>query len=97
MKAERQSADWMKREDERILEYLRENGRARPGLIASEVFEAIRPVHVGERLAYLRHAGLVDTSGLHSYELTEAGLRYLDGDLNAAHQPRPTVDRVLRG
>ncbi|WP_159900770.1 hypothetical protein [Salinirussus salinus] len=87
----------MKREDERILEYLCENGRARPALIANETFEKVSAAHVGERLAYLRHAGLVDTSGLHSYELTEAGLRYLDGDLDAAHQPRPTVDRVLRG
>jgi len=31
------------------------------------------------------------------YELTGAGERYLTGDLDAAHQPTPTVGRVLRG
>jgi hypothetical protein len=45
----------------------------------------------------LRYAGLVDQTGLDSYELTEDGQRYLNGDLDAAHQPTPTVDRVLRG
>ncbi len=53
--------------------------------------------HVAERLGMLEYAGLVSKTGLTSYELTEAGGRYLSGDLDAAHQPTPTVERVLRG
>jgi len=95
--ADRQSADWMKREDERILEYIAEEGLASATLIAREVFEMVSAGHVSERLEMLRYAGLVARSGLSSYELTDAGRRYLSGDLDAAHQPTPTAGRVLRG
>lgn len=94
---ERKTALWMKREDDRILEFLEAYGLASPDLIADEAFKKVSAGHVRERLEFLRYAGLVDLTGLESYELTEAGKRYLDGELNADHQPKPTVDRVLRG
>lgn len=86
----------MKREDERILEYLEENGLASPTLISREVFESVSSGHVNERLAVMRDAQMVDCSGLNSFELCEAGQRYLDGDLDAEHLPTPSVDRVLK-
>jgi repressor of nif and glnA expression len=92
---DRDSAQWMKREDERILEYLDESGLCSARLISNEVFEMVSAGHVSERLGMLKYAGLVDRTGLMSYELTEAGQRYLSGDLDAAHQPTPTVERVL--
>jgi Mn-dependent DtxR family transcriptional regulator len=87
----------MKREDERIMEYLGEHGSASARLIAREAFEQVSAGHVSERLEHLRYAGLVCCLGLDSYELTGEGQRYLAGDVDAAHQPTPTVDRVLRG
>lgn len=87
----------MKREDERILEFLEAYGLSSAGLIADEIFKKVSAGHVRERLEFLRYAGLVALTGIESYELTEAGKRYLDGELNASNQPTPTVDRVLRG
>jgi len=94
--ADRQSARWMKREDDRILEFLRENGLSSHHLISREVFESVSPSHVAERLAILKYAGLVFRGGWESYELTREGQMYLDGNLDARNQPMPTVDRVLR-
>lgn len=96
-KADRQSAYWMQREDDRILEFLDSEGMASPDLVAREVFKSISPGHVEERLKMLQYAGLVFCVGLESYELTYAGQQYLRGNLDATHQPTPTVDRVLRG
>jgi predicted transcriptional regulator len=88
---DRASAGWMKREDERILEFLDEEGLSSARLISNEVFEKVSAGHVSERLGMLQYAGLVACTGLTSYEVTEEGERYLAGDLDAAHQPRPTV------
>jgi len=87
----------MKREDERILEFLDVYGLASPSLISDEVFKKVSAGHVRERLGFLRYAGLVTLTGYNSYELTGAGEQYLCGELNAAHQPTPTIDRVSRG
>jgi len=85
----------MKREDERILEYLSKEGLSTPRLIAREAFKRVSKGHVRERLEILRYAGLVAKTGLSSYEMSEAGERYLDGNLDASHQPSPSVNRVL--
>jgi len=86
---ERESAWWMKREDERILEFLDQQGLASSDLIAREIFRKVSPPHVRERLYMLQYAGLVAKTGYLSYELTEAGMRYLNGDLDARFQPTP--------
>lgn len=93
---DRASAKWMKREDERILEFLAEEGLASHRLISREAFEKVSAAHVAERLAMLEYAGLCSRTGWESYELTKEGKEYLNGDLDASHQPTPTVDRVLR-
>ena len=85
----RQSAEWMKREHERILEFLGSEDMAQPSLIADEVFRKVSAGHVSERLAKLEHAGLVHRVGMDSFDLTSEGERYLDGDLDAEYQPRP--------
>jgi len=84
----------MKREDDRILEFLNEEGMATPRLLSREVFNSVSPGHVEERLAMLRYAGLVFCVGVDSYELTSAGGRYLSGELDATHQPTPSISRI---
>jgi len=86
----------MKREDKRILKFLEVYGLASPDLISSEVFRKVLAGHVRERLELLRYAGLVTLTSYESYELTLGGERYLRGELNASHQPTPTVDWVRR-
>jgi hypothetical protein len=61
------------------------------------MFSKVSPGYVGERLRMLQHAGLVFCAGLESYELTTQGTLYLRGELDARHQPEPSVERVLRG
>ena len=85
----RQSAHWMKREHERILEFLDSEGMSTPSLIANEMFRQVSAGHVTERLVDLEDAGLVHRAGMDSFELTSEGERYLDGDLDAEYQPRP--------
>ena len=78
------------------MEFLEEKGLATPRLIAREVFESVSAAHVAERLAMLQYAGLIDCTGIDSFELTQEGMWYLLGDLDARHQPIPSVDKVLR-
>ncbi|QSG06452.1 replication-relaxation family protein [Halapricum desulfuricans] len=88
----------MKREDERIMEFLEEEGLSTASLISREVFESVSTGHVRERLHMLAGAELVDslTRDRTHWELTQAGQWYLDGDLDAENQPRPRLGRVLR-
>lgn len=86
----------MKREDDRILEFLESEGMASPELIAREAFRKVSAGHVKERLSMLQFAGLVFRVGTRSYELTGAGHRYLSGKLDADHLPTPTVDRIIK-
>ena len=87
----------MTREDERILEFLELDDMATPHLIASQTFKKVSEGHVRERLQMLQYAGLVVCDCMDLWEVTCRGERYLAGKLDATHQPRPTVDRVLRG
>lgn len=89
----RHSARWMIKEDDRILECLDEEGWASPEQLASEL--EISPAHACDRLDMLRYAGLVDRVWSDVFELTKWGRLYLDGDLDARHQPTPTRDRSL--
>jgi len=93
----RKNAHWMKAQDDRILEYLDRHGWVSPSLIASEASIDICAGHAEERLRMLQHAELVVPLWSDTYELTTLGALYLRGELDVEHQPRPTVDRVLRG
>jgi len=92
----RKNANWMKAQDDRILEHLDREGWASPSLIASESSIDISEGHVEERLRMLWYAGLVSPIWADAYEITTQGVLYLRGELDVEHQPTPTVDRVLR-
>jgi hypothetical protein len=92
----RKNAYWMKQQDDRILEYIDAEGFSSPSLIATEDSIDISEGHIEERLLMLWYAGFVAQLWSDTYELTSEGRRYLDGDLDASHQPTPTVERVLR-
>ena len=86
----------MTREDERILEMLRNDGWATPSMLARTIFQAVSEGHVRERLKFLRYAGLVVVVHGDMFEISGEGLRYLAGELDASHLPTPSVDRCLR-
>jgi hypothetical protein len=86
----RRTARWMQQLDERILEYLARDGWATPAIISREVGLEASKARIRERLRALRYAGFVAPFAGDCYELTTWGQLYLEGDLDAAHQPRPT-------
>lgn len=80
----------MQQLDDRILEFLADEDWSTPQLIAERPTIDASEARVRERCRALRHAGLVHPFAGDCYELTTWGQLYLSGDLDAAHQPRPT-------
>ncbi|WP_324758162.1 hypothetical protein [Haloarcula montana] len=63
--------------------------------MATELFKQVREGHVRERLQYLEYAGLVARLYADTWMITSEGSRYVDGDLDVAHQPRPNRGNVF--
>lgn len=88
----RQPAEWMVGKDDRLLEILRDEGNLTP-LAASRDGQVAR-VDMGRkwasgRLRELYQYGLVEEVDKGLYRITEAGLRYLDEELDASElEPR---------
>lgn len=90
-KAIRRPAEWMCPLDERIVEFVAQEPLASPRLMASVFdFFASRD-RIQERCKMLSDAGLIApfSDDFEMYEVTGAGQRYLEGNLDAEHQPRP--------
>jgi len=87
----------MEQLDERILEHLREEDWSTPSVMASCPEFGASQGRIDERCRMLAYAGFVYAFHADMYELTTWGRLYLDGELDAHHQPTPSVDRVLRG
>lgn len=80
--AVRKQADWMSKNDDRILEYLSTSPRSRPRDIRAgldDVGITLRIEYIDKRLERLAAAELVRKDGLR-YELAECGLEYLIGN-----------------
>lgn len=92
----RRSASWMRLFDERILELLAdETARS-----AAEISTALATSGDGldsysgfveRRCGYLAAAGLLDDVGDGAHAISERGVRYLAGDLDASALPNPRI------
>lgn len=90
----RKSAYWVEQPDERILEYLDEHSWATPKMMAyDKAFSASRG-QIKERCERLVYAGFAAPIHRRMYEITTWGQLYLQGEVDARHQPTPTTDRV---
>ncbi|WP_236035426.1 hypothetical protein [Haloarcula rubra] len=85
----------MNQVDERIMEWIRENGFASPGILARERGFSVSSGHIRDRCKWLQYAGLVAPIGGDLYDLTTEGILYLKGELDARHCPRPTPSKVF--
>jgi hypothetical protein len=92
----RKSAPWMCTLDERILEYLRRDLLGTADWISGEMKMNASERRVRERLGMLADAGLVAplTEDGDLWVLTMTGIEYLDGELDAENQPRPSPRRA---
>lgn len=80
----RRSAEWMTIADERILEFLCEEGPRQPKQIANDERMMFSDQYIGQRCRMLAPYGLIRNLGNGLYAITEAGQQYLDGTLDAA-------------
>lgn len=79
----RLSADWMTIADERVLEFLAEEGPHSPSKIAGDERVHFTSEYVGRRCRKLADNGLTRNVGNGVYAITEEGEWYLAGELDA--------------
>lgn len=85
----RRHAEWLGQADERILEFLAENGNHPPKAIRdnlAQINEAMsyHHKHVSRRCRELRDYGLLVNVGGGTYGITDDGRAFLAGELDAA-------------
>lgn len=78
----RLSADWMTLADERILEYLDEEGPQTPTRLAADDRIGFSRPHINTRCQKLTRYGLAETLGNGVYRITDEGTQYLAGELD---------------
>ena len=78
----RLSAEWMSLADDRILEFLREEGPHSPSRMAEDNRLSFSRSHINRRCKRLTEEGLTENLGNGVYAITEDGTHYLDGELD---------------
>lgn len=78
----RYSGRWMSIVDDRVLEYIKENGSGSPKKMKEEARIRYTPEYVAERCRELAERGLLQHLGNGVYVITEAGEQYLEGELD---------------
>jgi predicted transcriptional regulator len=80
----RYSGRWMTLADDRILEYIRENGSGAPKEMEESGYVRFSHSYIGQRCKKLVAYGLLQHLGNGVYVITDDGEDYLDGDLDTA-------------
>jgi len=78
----RHSGDWMTLVDDRVLEYIAENGSGSPNEMKNEGPIQYSRVYIHERCKKLVEEGLLNHLGNGIYTITDDGEKYLSGDLD---------------
>ena len=86
---QRQSATWMVQLDDRILEHLNEESWSSVDVMVSQSHFRASRGRIRERCQMLACSGLIAPIHHDMYEITNWGTLYLDGEIDADHQPRP--------
>lgn len=85
----------MEQLDDRILEHLNEESWSSVSVMASRPEFRASKARIRERCQMLASAGLIAPIHHEMYEITTWGMLYLEGEIDAAHQPLPSA-RALR-
>lgn len=91
----RYSGDWMVLADDRILEYIRENGSGRPTAMAESGYVRYSRQYVHKRCKKLVEYGLLEHLGNGVYVITERGEGYLDGEIDTSEDAPDEVKSVF--
>jgi len=79
----RKSGSWMSVWDDRILEYIYDNGSGSPSEIAGSDYIHVSKQHISRRLRELADHDLLEPLGNGVYQITEEGWYYLAGGYDA--------------
>lgn len=79
----RLSAEWMTIVDERVLEFLNEEGPRQPKQIANDDRISYSSEYIGRRCRKLAEVGLLENLGNGVYMITQHGQAYLNEELDA--------------
>ncbi len=79
----RKQAKWMGKWDDRLLEFIIEQGSGAPTKIAESEYIPVSKQYVSKRLKELAENELLDPLGNGVYQITVKGTLYLNGDYNA--------------
>lgn len=90
----RYSGDWMVLADDRILEYIREEGSGRPKAMADSGYVRYSRQYISRRCKKLVKHELLDHLGNGVYVITERGEKYLDGEIDTG-EDRPDEPNSL--
>lgn len=77
--------------DDRILEYLDEEGPSSPKQISDDEFIHFHRVTANRRLKKLTEAGLTELHGNGIYGITDLGREYLEGDADLTGISEPST------
>ncbi|MFB6179549.1 MAG: MarR family transcriptional regulator [Halorientalis sp.] len=88
----RYSGDWMVLADDRILEYVREEGSGRPQEMEESGYVRYSRSYIHKRCRKLVEHGLLEHLGNGVYIITERGERYLDGELDTTERAPDDVE-----
>lgn len=93
----RKPAGWMTKADERILEFLQEEGNHQPSHMAHLMPDEGADLdfhrnYLGRRCRELANAGLLVNIGNGVYTITDKGEAFLAGELDAATLEEPDSD-----
>ncbi|KPN31502.1 hypothetical protein SY89_02249 [Halolamina pelagica] len=88
----RQSARWMVLLDDRIMEFIDENGPSLPSNIADDDRIPYGSQHIGNRCRKLAEVGLLENLGTGVYVLTAEGKSYLEGERSVEETPESSEE-----
>lgn len=93
----RYSGDWMVLADDRILEYIRENGSGSPAEMKDSGYVRYTSSYISKRCRKLVNHGLLNDLGNGVYTVSERGERYLDGEIDTSEDKPDEVPEVDDG
>ena len=88
----RKSAEWMSVWDDRILEYVLENGSGSPTEIINSGYVHVSRQHVSRRMSKLAEEGLLNSLGNGIYQINKRGQQYLIGNFDVKKEQYINTD-----
>lgn len=83
--------------DDRILEYIRENGSGRPKEMVDSGYVRYTRSYISKRSQKLVSHGLLEDLGNGVYTITERGERYLDGEIDTSEDAPDEIPEADNG